>query len=80
MIKVLIIEDEVAASKRLQKMIAELMPDAAIIDIIVSIAAAINWFRNNKQPDLVFADIHPLYREKLIRFAMHRAGGWDLFH
>ncbi|MEP6846137.1 MAG: LytTR family DNA-binding domain-containing protein, partial [Panacibacter sp.] len=58
MIKVLIIEDEVAASKRLQKMIAELMPDAAVVDIIVSIAAAITWFKNNEQPNLVFADIH----------------------
>ncbi|QEC68553.1 response regulator transcription factor [Panacibacter ginsenosidivorans] len=58
MIKVLIIEDEVAASKRLQKLLAELMPDAAITDIIVSINAAVNWFKNNQHPDLVFADIH----------------------
>jgi DNA-binding LytR/AlgR family response regulator len=58
MIKVLIIEDEVAASKRLQKMLAELMPDATVISVIVSIANAINWFNDNKQPDLVFADIH----------------------
>jgi len=58
MIKVLIIEDEVAASKRLQKMLAELMPDSTVISVIVSIANAINWFNDNKQPDLVFADIH----------------------
>lgn len=58
MIKVLIIEDEVAASKRLQKMLAELIPDATVIGILVSIANAVNWFDNNKQPDLVFADIH----------------------
>jgi two-component system, LytTR family, response regulator LytT len=58
MIKVLIIEDEVAASKRLQKMIAELMPNASVVDILVSIAASVNWLQNNKQPDLVFADIH----------------------
>jgi len=58
MIKVLIIEDEVAASKRLQKLLAELMPDAAITTILVSIETAVNWFKNNQQPDLVFADIH----------------------
>lgn len=58
MIKVLIIEDEMAASKRLQKLIAELMPDADVIDILVSISASVNWFRTNQQPDLVFADIH----------------------
>lgn len=56
--KVLIIEDEVAASKRLQKMLAELMPDATVASVLVSIDNAINWFNNNKQPDLVFADIH----------------------
>jgi DNA-binding LytR/AlgR family response regulator len=58
MTKVLIIEDEVAASKRLQKLIAELMPEATVLDVNVSISAAVNWFNNNPQPDLVFADIH----------------------
>jgi two-component system LytT family response regulator len=58
MINVLIIEDELAASKRLQKLITELMPDAAITTILVSIATAVNWFKNNQQPDLVLADIH----------------------
>lgn len=58
MIKVLIIEDEMAASKRLQKLLGELMPDANILDIVVSISAAVNWFKSNPQPDLVFADIH----------------------
>lgn len=58
MIKVLIIEDEMAASKRLQKLIAELMPEANVIDVLVSISASVNWFKSNPQPDLVFADIH----------------------
>ena len=58
MIKVLIIEDEMPASKRLQKLIAELMPEANIIDVLVSISASVNWFKSNPQPDLVFADIH----------------------
>jgi len=39
-------------------MIAELMPNASVADILVSIASSVNWFHNNKQPDLVFADIH----------------------
>lgn len=57
-IKVLIIEDEVAASKRLQKMITELMPDAEIANSVTSISSAVQWFKNNPLPDLVFADIH----------------------
>jgi DNA-binding LytR/AlgR family response regulator len=58
MINVLIIEDEIAASKRLQKLIAELMPEATVTDVVVSISTAVNWFQTNHQPDLVFADIH----------------------
>jgi len=56
--KVLIIEDEVAAAKRLHKLITELMPDAEILNSIPSIASAVQWFKTNPLPDLVFADIH----------------------
>jgi DNA-binding LytR/AlgR family response regulator len=56
--KVLIIEDEMAAAKRLNKLISELMPDAEIINSIPSIASAVQWFKTNPLPDLVFADIH----------------------
>jgi len=58
MIRVLIIEDEETAAKRLQKMISEALPEAEIIDNLSSIAASIEWFKNNQQPDLAFFDIH----------------------
>ncbi len=58
MIKVLIIEDEEAAAKRLRKLITELMPEAEIINSIVSISSAVEWFSTNPGPDLIFADIH----------------------
>lgn len=58
MIKILIIEDEDAAAKRLQKMVAELMPDALIMNPIVSIASAVEWLKTKGEPDLIFADIH----------------------
>lgn len=58
MIKVLIIEDEEAASRRLNKLITELMPEATIAGTIASIASALAWFKDNNQPDLIFADIH----------------------
>src|SRR5215510_2245706 len=57
-IKVLIIEDEMAAAKRLQKLISEIMPEAEIANSIASIASAVEWFKTNPLPDLVFADIH----------------------
>ena len=58
MIKVLIIEDEIAAAKRLQKMIGELMPEAEITNSLASITAAVEWLNANPSPDLIFADIH----------------------
>src|SRR3954471_22536198 len=56
--KVLIIEDEIAAAKRLNKLITEIMPDAEILETITSIESAVQWFNANSSPDLVFADIH----------------------
>jgi two-component system LytT family response regulator len=58
MIRVLIIEDEESAAKRLQKMITEVLPESEIIGSLSSIAASIEWFKNNQQPDLAFFDIH----------------------
>ena len=58
MIRVLIIEDEETAAKRLQKMITEALPEAEIISSLSSIASAIEWFKNNDHPDLAFFDIH----------------------
>ncbi|HRH59624.1 MAG TPA: LytTR family DNA-binding domain-containing protein [Chitinophagaceae bacterium] len=58
MIKVLLIEDEEAAAKRLQKMLAELMPDAEVTESLPSIKASLEWFGKNPLPDLILADIH----------------------
>ncbi len=57
-IEVLIIEDEEAAAKRLQKMITDVMPEAETYNSIASVGAAVEWFKKNALPDLVFADIH----------------------
>jgi DNA-binding LytR/AlgR family response regulator len=56
--KILIIEDEKAAAQRLQKLIEEVEPGAELIAVLDSIEAAVAWFRTEKSPDLVFADIH----------------------
>ena len=55
--KVLIIEDEEAATRRLQKMIGEIDPDIKILGTLDSIESSISWFETNKEPDLIFLDI-----------------------
>lgn len=55
--KILILEDEEPASKRLLKMIKEIEPDVALLDSIVSVSSAIKWLSENKHPDLIFSDI-----------------------
>lgn len=57
MLKVLLIEDEDPAARRLGKMIMEIVPDAVIPDHIVSVASAISWLEQNPEPDLIFSDI-----------------------
>jgi DNA-binding LytR/AlgR family response regulator len=55
---VLIIEDEEAATHRLQKLVAEALPDVNILTPVASIRSAIDWFSNNAAPDLIFLDVH----------------------
>lgn len=55
--RILIIEDEEPASKRLQKMLKEIEPSIEIVNHIVSVSSAIAWWKENEQPDLVFSDI-----------------------
>ena len=55
---ILIIEDEEAASGRLQKMITDELPETNILAPVVSISSAIDWFKGNTAPDLIFLDVH----------------------
>jgi len=55
--KILLIEDEEPAAKRLQKMLTELEPEAEVTDNIVSVSSAIKWFKENELPDLIISDI-----------------------
>ena len=56
--KILIIEDENAAARRLEKMLGEIAPDALVLDRLDSVEAAILWLQSNPQPDLILLDIH----------------------
>ena len=55
--RVLIIEDERKAAHELKSLVLNLQPDWNIVEIIPSVAEAIEWLQENKTPDLIFSDI-----------------------
>jgi two-component system, LytTR family, response regulator LytT len=55
--QILILEDEEQALNRLQKLIAEVVPDAIVAGYAVSVQGAVEWLENNVMPDLIFMDI-----------------------
>jgi DNA-binding LytR/AlgR family response regulator len=56
--KIVIIEDETLAQKKLAAMIAKYDPSIEVVSLLASVREAINWFQQNEAPDLVFMDIH----------------------
>lgn len=52
---VIIIEDEKPSARRLQRMLNQLGLDAQVM--LHSVHEALEWFQNNKHPDLIFLDI-----------------------
>jgi len=56
--KVVIIEDEELAARRLESLIRECAPDTEVIARLESVEDAVDWFRNHPSPDLIFLDIH----------------------
>ena len=55
--KVIIIEDEAAAGRRLEKLILEMEPSVKILALLDSVESAIKWHAVNEVPDLYFMDI-----------------------
>jgi len=55
--KVLIIEDEAPAFRRLQKILEEINPQIDILEVIDSVSESVKWIRNHELPDLIFMDI-----------------------
>ncbi len=56
--KVLIIEDEITAARRLKNLVTKINSDIEILDQLDSIEGVLNWIENNELPDLIFMDIH----------------------
>ncbi len=55
--EILIIEDEIPAAKRLEKLILECKPQAQILEVIDTVEDALEWFKINSEPDLIISDI-----------------------
>lgn len=56
--KIVIIEDEVFAARRLENMISEFDATIEITAKLESVKESIAWFKTNNEPDLIFLDIH----------------------
>jgi len=56
--KVIIIEDEEFAARRLERMINEIDPNIQVIAKLESVVESVEWFKNHDVPDLIFMDIH----------------------
>ena len=56
--RILIVEDEKPAADRLKKMLADVIPDAEIVSVEVSITSSVKWLKENPSPDLMIMDIN----------------------
>ncbi len=57
MIRTLIIEDEIPAAMRLQKLLEEVEPEIRVEASLESVTASLRWFSEHPQPDLLMLDI-----------------------
>src|SRR5688572_13756937 len=56
--KVLIIEDEEAAVRRLQKLLSEMETPVEIVGTLSNIESSVEWLETNQTPDAILMDIH----------------------
>ncbi|RMG87234.1 MAG: DNA-binding response regulator [Bacteroidetes bacterium] len=55
--KILIVEDEAPASKRLAALIKKERPQYEVVGIVDSVESGVSWLESHPQPDLIFMDI-----------------------
>ena len=56
--KIVIIEDEEFAARRLERLLQEIDPSIQVLAKLESVVDSIEWFKNNQVPDLILMDIH----------------------
>ncbi|MGD9160949.1 MAG: LytTR family DNA-binding domain-containing protein [Desulfobacteraceae bacterium] len=55
--KIVILEDEAPAAKRLINQLNKIDPGTEIITVLESVDEAVKWFRKNEKPELAFLDV-----------------------
>lgn len=55
---VVIIEDELFAARRLEKMISDVDANLHVVAKLESVKESVAWFLSNPEPDIIFLDIH----------------------
>lgn len=55
--KILIIEDEAPAYRRLEKILIEIDPEIQILEVLDSVEESVKWFQTNAVPDVALMDI-----------------------
>jgi len=56
--KVIIIEDEIAACENFIYLLHQINPEIEVIKTLDSVRSAIHYFQNNDEVDLIFMDVH----------------------
>ena len=56
--RVLIVEDETAASENLIAMLQETDSEIEVVKVLESVQQTVRWLNSNPAPDLIFMDIH----------------------
>ena len=55
--KMVIVEDEAIAARRLAQLISEIFPESEVLAELNSVGKGMKWFAENPMPDLIFLDI-----------------------
>lgn len=58
MLKVVIVEDESLAVKKLESLLLRYSAEIEVQARLASVRSAVKWFSQNPEPDLIFMDIH----------------------
>lgn len=58
--RIFILEDELKAQRKLEKLIQQYFPNSTVVGTACSITEALQWLNSNKLPDLWFSDIELL--------------------
>ena len=78
--KVLIIEDETAASENLIAMLQEIDPQIEVLKVLESVQQTVRWLNSNPAPDLIFMDIHLSDGSAFTLFQEMEHRRWMRFH